>query len=302
MQSGRGKRKENRPRRPCWPEFKERLYFQLACDRNLSGWDYRVGIILIVHLNSETLLTWPSHETMAALLGVPGESGIRQAKRAVERLIARGHFELAHRGGGSGRGQHGDSNHYRPVLKDPSHSPLRVTNQSPLSPRTDHLRVTNQTLKGDKSGSLRVTKCPPEPYKEPEKEPEARGFARSTSPAEGGYARFAAAERRQAEEETKRQVDHEQQLAEDPTYRVQTRWWDFIANSRSSLAEWILWLPGVVEAAGEAEVVRWHANAQERAPDRPLSHLRSSLADWHAARQAPPAEADGPSGRRTQAR
>lgn len=178
----------------AWPEFKERLYFQLACDRNLSGWDYRVGIVLIAHINSEELSAWPSYETMAALLGVPGENGIRQAKRAVERLIAKGHFQLTHRGGGRGCGQHRDSNRYIPILKDPSRSPLRVTDRSPLSTATGPLTVTTRALKGDKSGPIRVTDCPPEPEREPLREPERRGSASLASPPEGGSARSAAHE------------------------------------------------------------------------------------------------------------
>ena len=108
--------------------------------------------------------------------------------------------------------------------------------------------------------------------------------------------REAAEQRRQADAEAAHQAEHERRLAEDPVARLIDRHAAFIGKSRSlAVAEWMLWLPGPVEAAGEAVVDRWHVEAQERAPEWPLEYLRNRLAQWRETPQAPPAEADGPS-------
>lgn len=103
--------------------------------------------------------------------------------------------------------------------------------------------------------------------------------------------RETAEQRRQAEAEAARQAEHDQRLNEDPAYRVQTKWFDFVLASPSSVMDWVNWLPGAVEQAGEAKVDQWHTEAHEHAPDRPLSYLRDRLAQWHESQKAQVPEA-----------
>lgn len=276
--------REKTAREPIsWPAYKERLVTQHASDRKLPGAAKSVGIFLVTHLNKEAGSAWPSVARIVHFLGY----NRRTVQRALDLLVARGHWQIVEQGGGAGR-----TTVYAPILWEPSD-----TKRAVKVPRFhSEQRAVGVSQKGGRPVSKRAVNLPPEPYKEPEKEPEARGFARSTSPTEGGFARFAAVERRQAEAEAVRQAKYQKQLAEDPVARLIERHAAFIGKSRSlAVAEWMLWLPGPVEAAGETVVDRWHVEAQERAPERPLEYLQNRLAQWRETPQAPPAEADGPS-------
>lgn len=99
-----------------------------------------------------------------------------------------------------------------------------------------------------------------------------------------------AEQRRREGEEARKQAEHERQFAEDPAYRVQTKRFSLIKESSSSIANWLQWLPGAVKAAGETQVDRWHADAQEHAPENPLLYLQGRLQEWHEAHQALPGD------------
>lgn len=270
-----------------WPAYKERLVTQHASDRKLPGAAKSVGIFLVTHLNKEVGSAWPSVARIVHFLGY----NRRTVQRALDLLVARGHWQIVEQGGGAGR-----TTVYAPIPWEPSDTKRAV--KVPLL--HSEQRAVGLSQKGGQDVQKRAVATPPEPYKEPEKEPTARGCARLASPPEGGGLRYAASataqQRRQAEAEAARQAEYQKQLAEDPVARLVKQYAAFIGKSRSlAVAEWMLWLPGAVEAAGEAEVKEWHRHAEERAPDRPLPYLRDRLADWHQARQASLAEADSPS-------
>lgn len=270
-----------------WPAYKERLVTQHASDRKLPGAAKSVGILLVKHLNKETGSAWPGVVRMAHSLGYDR----RTVQRALDLLVTQGHWQLDKQGGGAGL-----TSVYTPIPWEPSDTKRAVA----TPPFYSKKRAVALSQKGGQDVQKRAVATPPEPYKEPEKEPTARGCARLASPPEGGGLRYAASataqQRRQAEAEAARQAEHERRLAEDPLARLTDRYAAFIGKSRSlAVAAWILWLPGAVKAVGEAVVDRWHVEAHERAPEQPLEYLRNRLDKWRETRQAPLAEADGPS-------
>ncbi len=143
---------------------KAEFFSRLVRDRGLTGMDIRVGWVILDHVNTQSLLAWPSNARMAEILGLAdptdlNNNGIRMVRRAAKRLVERGHFEIVERGGAGGRGSD-KSTVYRPNLVGTAESPLELSLWGQGSPPG-----------GDSDGRLVGTGESPEPFKEPLKEP-----------------------------------------------------------------------------------------------------------------------------------
>src|SRR5262245_669351 len=85
-------------KRDPFEAYRERCIYAITSDRDLTGSEVRVGVVIAQHLNRETRDAWPSEGTLAELTG----QDRRHLKRDLEGNLLR-HIEVIP--GSRGRGK-----------------------------------------------------------------------------------------------------------------------------------------------------------------------------------------------------
>ncbi len=147
-----------------FPAARDEFYSRLVRDRSLTATDLRVAWALLAHVNSRSLLAWPSHTRLAKALGKhdpadPNRTGERMVRRALKKLVERGYFEVIERGGAKGRGAK-EPTVYRPVFVGTEESLQQLPLWGPDSP-----------VCGDSGVPFVGSEESPKPKKEPQREP-----------------------------------------------------------------------------------------------------------------------------------
>ena len=155
--------------------LKLKFYGALVRDPNLSAMDLRIAwLLLSQYLNAQSLVAWPSAETMARDLG----SSLRGVRNSIQRLTAPdGWFKIT-QGGGRGHSNVYTANFERVNATSPC-GRARGDTVSPLERET----VNARSLKGEVAFPERMNSSSPDsPLSKPIEEPlETRG-ARAEHP------------------------------------------------------------------------------------------------------------------------